>query len=126
MTCSRRQELGAVAGKGIGMLYKFKSRNAGDVIMLEPNGRQVLEIIGKEPGPQGIVLVEQMPQAMAALRAAVAQEELAFAQAKAAFEAGQTRESPEGEGVNLRQRVQPFIEMLRLSHQHGDPVVWGV
>lgn len=108
------------------MLYRFKSRNAGDVIMLEPNGRQVLEIIGKEPAAQGIVLVEQMPQAMAALRAAVAQEELAFAQAKAAFEAGQSRESPEGEGVSLRQRTLPFLELLRISHQHGDPVVWGV
>jgi NAD(P)H-dependent FMN reductase len=108
------------------MLYRFKSKNAGDVIMLEPNGKRVLEIIGKEPGPKGIVLVEQMPQAMVALQAAVAQEELEFAQARAAFDAGQTRETPEGEGVSLRQRVQPFIDMLRVSHQHGDPVVWGV
>ena len=30
------------------MLYKFKSKAAGDLIMLEPNGRRVLEIIGKE------------------------------------------------------------------------------
>ncbi|MEI7784419.1 MAG: DUF1840 domain-containing protein [Betaproteobacteria bacterium] len=108
------------------MLYRFKSRNVGDVIMLEPNGKRVLEIIGKEAGPQGIVLAEQMPLAIAALQAAVAQEELEFAQARAAFAAGHSRESPEGEGVNLRQRVQPFIDMLRISHQHGDPVVWGV
>ena len=26
------------------MLYKFKSKNAGDVIMLEANGRKVLEV----------------------------------------------------------------------------------
>ena len=26
------------------MLYKFKSKNTGDVIMLEPHGRQVLEL----------------------------------------------------------------------------------
>ena len=67
------------------MLYRFKSRNAGDVIMLEPNGKRVLEIIGKEPGPKGIVLVELMPQAIAALQAAVAQEELEFAPAGAAL-----------------------------------------
>jgi hypothetical protein len=102
------------------MIYRFKSRNAGDVIMLEPNGNRVLEIIGKQPAAQGIVLVEQMPQAMAALSAAVAEEEQAYAQAKVAFE------SPEGETVSLRQRTQPFMELLRLSHQHGDPVVWGV
>ena len=29
------------------MLYKFRSREAGDVIMLEANGRQILDIIGK-------------------------------------------------------------------------------
>ena len=34
---------------------------AGDLIMLEPNGRRVLEIIGKDAGPKGIILPEQMP-----------------------------------------------------------------
>ena len=38
------------------MLYKFKSKAAGDLIMLEPNGRRVLQIIGKDPQPQGIIL----------------------------------------------------------------------
>jgi cyclopropane-fatty-acyl-phospholipid synthase len=33
------------------MLYKFKSRAAADLILLEPQGRQILEIIGKTPGP---------------------------------------------------------------------------
>lgn len=108
------------------MLYRFKSRNAGDVIMLEANGRRVLEIIGKEPGPKGIVLAEQMPGALEALQAAVLQEEADWARAKAEFEAGQRREPPDSEAVRLRQRAQPFMELLRRSHQSGDPVVWGV
>ena len=37
------------------MLYKFKSRVTGDLIMLEPNGRRVLEILGKDPGAPGII-----------------------------------------------------------------------
>ena len=37
------------------MLYKFKSRATADVIMLESNGRQVLEIVGKTPGASGII-----------------------------------------------------------------------
>jgi hypothetical protein len=61
-----------LSAQGHAMIYRFKSRNAGDVIMLEPNGNRVLEIIGKQPAAQGIVLLEQMPQAMAALSAAVA------------------------------------------------------
>ena len=52
------------------MLYKFKSKNTGDVIMLEPNGRTILEIIGKDAGPTGIILPEQMPAAIKALQAA--------------------------------------------------------
>ena len=42
------------------MLYKFKSKTTGDLIMLEPNGRRVLEVIGKEAGLKGIILPEQM------------------------------------------------------------------
>ncbi|MEY3765650.1 MAG: hypothetical protein RLZ03_609, partial [Pseudomonadota bacterium] len=29
------------------MLYKFKSKATGDLIMLEPHGRQILSLIGK-------------------------------------------------------------------------------
>jgi len=49
-------------------MYKFKSRAAGDLIMLEPNGRQILGIIGKYDSPadsKGILLPEQMPEAIA-------------------------------------------------------------
>ncbi|HYF41680.1 MAG TPA: DUF1840 family protein, partial [Ramlibacter sp.] len=42
------------------MLYKFKSKAAGDLIMLEPNGRRVLEIIGKDAGPKGIIQPDEM------------------------------------------------------------------
>ena len=99
------------------MLYKFKSKTTGDLIMLEPNGRRVLEVIGKEAGLKGIILPEQMPAAIAALEAAVALEEL------------RDKESPEPalhEGPGLRQRAVPFIDMLRRNHKGGHEVVWGV
>ncbi|MDW8337472.1 MAG: DUF1840 family protein, partial [Tepidimonas sp.] len=35
------------------MLYRFKSKATGDVVMLEPNGRRVLEILGKDPDAPG-------------------------------------------------------------------------
>ena len=53
------------------MLFKFKSQATSDLIMLEANGRRVLEIIGKDAGPKGIILPEQMPAAIAALEAAI-------------------------------------------------------
>ncbi len=49
------------------MLFKFKSKVAGDLIMLEPNGRRVLEIIGKDPSQAGIILPAQMSTVLSAL-----------------------------------------------------------
>jgi hypothetical protein len=98
------------------MLYKFKSKDAGDVIMLESNGRKILEIIGKEAGPQGIILPEQMPAAIAALHAAIAHEE-----------SGDKDEGAvPGDGLGLRQRAMPFIDMLERNQAAGHDVVWGV
>ena len=105
-------------------LYKFKSKAAGDLIMLEPNGRQVLQIIGKADsasGSKGILLPAEMPAAIAALEAAVAQEE------QAQRDAQERGEAPaRAEGISLRQRAVPFIEMLRRSLKEDKEIVWGV
>ncbi|QXL84192.1 DUF1840 domain-containing protein [Comamonas sp. NLF-1-9] len=109
------------------MLYKFKSRATSDLIMLEPVGRRVLEIIGKSPdAPQGIITAEQIPAAIAALQKAV-QDEESGKTAPDAAEAGAdpTQEAQEpSERVWLRQRVAPFIEMLQTSAAQGREVVW--
>jgi hypothetical protein len=107
------------------MLYKFKSKAAGDLIMLEPNGRQILEIIGKDPAPKGIILPEDMPGAISALEAAVARE--SANKKSQADEAQSNGESPRaGEGVTLRQRAVPFLDMLRRCEKAGKEIVWGV
>ena len=98
------------------MLYKFKSKYAGDVIMFEANGRRVLEIIGKEAGPKGIILPEQMPDAIKALEAAIALENAGDDEAGAV----------PGDGLGLHQRALPFIDMLQRNYQAGGDVVWGV
>jgi cyclopropane-fatty-acyl-phospholipid synthase len=107
------------------MLYKFKSKAAGDLIMLEPHGRHILGLIGKEPTPKGILQVADMSAAIAALQAAIAQQEARHAQAQlAAQEHGE--EVSQEEIVSLRQRAVPFIAMMKrcLAEQHD--IVWGV
>lgn len=99
------------------MLYKFKSKNAGDVIMLEPNGRTVLEVIGKDAGPKGIILAQEMPAAIAALEAAIARDESHDPNADGAVQ---------GDGLSLRKRAVPFIDILRRNHAAGEDIVWGV
>jgi regulator of protease activity HflC (stomatin/prohibitin superfamily) len=107
------------------MLYKFKSKTTGDVIMLQPNGQRVLEIIGKDSGGKGIILPAQMAAAITALETAIAQEEAdraaAVAQALADHEA-----APRFEAISLRQRALPFIDMLRRCEKAGHEIVWGV
>ncbi len=107
------------------MLYKFKSKAAGDLIMLEPNGRQVLGIIGKDAGPKGIIEPSQMAAAIAALEAAIASEEADHKQAADDAKA-KGEVAPSGEPVSLRQRAKPFIDMLRRCEQAGKDIVWGV
>ncbi|HNZ89979.1 MAG TPA: DUF1840 domain-containing protein [Acidovorax sp.] len=104
------------------MLYKFKSRSAPDLIMLEPHGRQILQIVGKTPGVSGIITATQIPAAMAALEAAVAADDAVLAEAQeAADEEGAERPDT----VRLRQRAAPFLEMLRRSVAEEHDVVWG-
>lgn len=100
------------------MIYKFKSAAAGDVIMLGPNGDQLLRLLDREPAAKGIIEPADMPAAIAALQAAIAADEAPPA------------EGEEGEAarpaVSLRQRLWPMIEMLRRCHAADKPVVWGV
>ena len=105
------------------MLYKFKSKTTGDLIMLEQNGRRVLEIIGKAPEPKGILLAAHMPAAIASLESAIAQEQIER-QAGAAKHEGVDEEGDKLLG--LRQRALPFIDMLKRCSRDGSDVVWGV
>ena len=47
------------------MIYKFKSAATGDLIMLGPNGDQLLRLLGREPSPQGIFEPADMPALIA-------------------------------------------------------------
>jgi hypothetical protein len=107
------------------MIYKFKSKAAGDLIFLPENARQVLSILGKAEAAQGIIEPADMAQAAQALQAAVALAEQA--QAQAADEARARGEKPApAPAVGLRQRVQPFIAMLERCERAQQPIVWGV
>ncbi len=106
------------------MLYKFKSKTAGDLIMLEANGRKVLEVIGKDAGPTGIILASQMPAAIQALQQAIALEE--STQQAVQVEDDPDAEEVHGDAPGLRQRAMPFIDMLDRNYKAQTDVVWGV
>ncbi len=109
------------------MLYIFKSKAAGNLVMLQANGERVLRIIGKDAGPKGIVLPEQMPAAIDALEQAIAAEESGAAQpAQPEPVDANDKEAVGADRVSLRQRAVPFIDMLKRCHKADKEIVWGV
>jgi hypothetical protein len=103
------------------MIYKFHSKATGDVIMLGPNGDQMLRLIGRDPAAKGIIEPPSMPAAVAALEAAIAADEAARAESKA-----KSDDDKPADAVALRPRMWPMIEMLKRAHRADEPIVWGV
>jgi hypothetical protein len=98
------------------MIYKFKSRATGDLIMTQPVGERVLALIGKANTAQGIIEVDQMPAAIGALEAAVAAE---------TPRAAGDDDGGKADKVSLRQRVWPMVEMIKQAMAEKQPITWG-
>ena len=107
------------------MIYKFKSKAAGDVIMMGPAGDAVLRLIGKVPAAQGIVEAAALPAAIAALEQAIAAHEAARAQAEKEAATEGTKLAPR-DAVSLRQRGWPLVEMMKRCAAEQADIVWGV
>lgn len=103
------------------MIYKFRSKATGDLIMLGPDGDALLRLIGREPEPKGIFEPAAMAQLRARLEQAVAEEAAAIERAGADGAADERKPR----GVTLRQRVWPMVQMLQRAEAAGEPIVWG-
>ncbi len=120
------------------MLFEFKSRATGSVVMTGDVGKKVLPLMGKSPDPQGIITVAQMPAAIAALEAACARENERAATAKnqargvPAADHGTTgapqddQQDDDPHLIGICQRVYPLIEMMKSAHAGGKDITWGV
>jgi hypothetical protein len=115
------------------MLYEFKSKATGTVVMTGPVAERMLAIIGKEPAARGIITVEQLGPAIEALQQAVARER---AESAAGDERGGHDDPAETIGnddrddlrrsVSLAQRAFPLIEMFTAARAADRDVTWGV
>jgi len=104
-------------------MYRFKSKAAGDLIMMAPVGDQLLRIMGREPAAKGIIEVAALPQAMAALEEAIAAAERGRADAR---KADDDDEAGGANAIRLQQRAWPLLEMMRRSLAERADIVWGV
>lgn len=97
------------------MIYKFRSPATGELIMLGPQGDQMLRLIGREPASQGIIEPAAMAGVIDTLLAAVAADEVPAED-----------EDAKVPSVGLRQRLWPMVEMLKRARAADAAVVWGV
>ena len=114
------------------MLYKFKSRATPDLIMLEPDGRRLLQIMTGSAQKKGILMWPQMDLALQRLEAAIEHDELARRAAleprgsqEAALD-GSTSPDKDDQPIRLAQRAQPMMQVLRRCLQEEADLVWGV
>ena len=108
------------------MLIVFKSKAAGDVMMFGDVAQSLMEVMGKDPGDKGIVTVEQLPGAIARLKAAVAQDKAerpVVDHDERLFE--KTPEAGKREHVSPARRDVPLLELLEYSRKEKVPVTWG-
>jgi len=127
------------------MLYEFRSRATGTVVMTADVAEPLLRAIGKEPTPSGIVTVAQLPEIIARLERARAQSTM---EAPARTDHPSTQasthpnthpstqastkalthldpEMPEPP-VSFGARAWPLLDLLQAAHAAGRDVVWGV
>lgn len=107
-------------------MITFRSDAAADIMMFDDVARRMMEIIGKEAAERGIVTVEQLPEAIARLKAAIAEDRARHA---GAHEQPETEEAPGGGQrayVGLAQRAVPLVGMFERSLTAGKPVMWGI
>ena len=121
------------------MIYEFRSRATGTVVMTAKVAERLLGLIGKPAGAQGIITVAQLPDAIAQLHAAVAEERQARSVARAAIHetqatgasastSGHDEDESAGaaQAIPLEARAQPLIEMFERSLAAGRDITWGV
>jgi hypothetical protein len=110
------------------VIVTFKSAASADVIYFGDVAERLMTLMGKDASEKGIVTVEQLPDAIAQLKAAIAADREAHRQQ--VLDEEQKTETGTNGGtrprVSLTQRAVPLLAMLEEALEEKRPVVWGV
>jgi hypothetical protein len=107
-------------------MITFRSQAAADVMMFDDVARRMMELMGKEVAERGIVTVDQLPDAIARLREAIAADRAAHT---GEYDRPEFEEVPDGAKrayVGLASRAVPLLQLLEYSLKDDKPVMWGV
>lgn len=104
----------------------FRSDAAADIMMFDDVAKRMMELIGRQFSTRGIITVEQLPEAIARLREAIAADRAAHA---GEYDRPELEEGPDGSKrayVGLAPRAVPLAEMFEYSLKADKPVMWGI
>jgi len=99
------------------MPIRFHSERAGDVVMLSDVGLRFIRMMGHSGAVPGAIAAEDVPQALAKLKAGLA----AAAEDTPATGAQDEEDEPP---VTLRQRALPLVDMLEQVIADGSYLAW--
>lgn len=110
------------------MLFKFKSKAASDLIMLEPDARALLHMMLGEDPVKGIVLAQDLPTVIARLESALTQESANTREHKQAVDASskECQDDEKEAPVLMGQRAAPMLQLLKRCLAEQSDLVWGV
>lgn len=113
------------------MIYKFMCKVAGDLFFTGPAGDQMLRIIGKAPAASGIIGAATLPAAIRALGNAVARDVAGRLLAESPlpgrhmpFDNDGDNDDDVDDGVTLRQRVWPLVDMMKRALDEDESILW--
>jgi hypothetical protein len=101
------------------MPITFKSKSSPDIVMLEGVALELIRLLGHSATVPGALMAEDLPQALANLRAG-----LAMAPALAADRERETDDEERTPEVSSAHRALPLIAMLEGAIAEGDHVIW--
>ncbi len=107
------------------MIYRFKCKATGDLLMAGPVGDRMLSILGKPVADQGILQPGDMLSDIRDLESAVADDESRSPGVRG-IRASDDEAGADADEVTLRQHAWPLLEMLKRAQAANEVIVWGV
>ena len=102
------------------MLITFHTKSYADITLFGDIGKQLIELMGHAPTVPGAILAEDLPAALARLRAGVAETS---AQAEVS-DKSDVRSDDEEPPVSLAHRALPLIQLLEAAVKDTENVMW--
>lgn len=109
-------------------MITFQSEVGPDIMMFDEVAKHMLAILNKEHTLRGVFTVEQLPEAIIRLEAAIAADHAATTHSHQGESGDESDEDGDNAGgrVSLSRRALPLLELFKISLDHGKPVLWGV